>query len=346
MIARRVAALLVLLPLAAACSRARSAPPPPADAAVTEDQSVVARVNGTAITRKEMDERAKGTLERLRDEEYEARRSALDDLVTEKLLDAEAASRKVSRDELMRQEVEAKVPPPTKAEVADLYARNKDRVGGRSLAEVTPDIEKSIVQQRSAERAQSYLEEMRKKAQVQIVLVQPRTDVPIPADALTLGPPKAPVTLVEFSDYLCPFCQKAQTIVDEVLARNPDKVRFVHRDFLLGRPRSMAVARAAQCAADQGKFWDYRHHLLTGPGDWSDDDLLRRTASLGLDRNSFQACLASEKHDKAILDSSEEGTRLGVHSTPTFFVNGRRVRGVRTIDQLQEIIDSETQTGS
>src|SRR5437762_535282 len=124
MIARRMVALLALVPLAAACSRVRSAPPPAgADAG---GQTVVARVNGKAITNKEMDERAAGTLERLRDEEYEARRNALDELVTERLLDAEATTRKVSRDELMRQEVQAKVPPPTKAEVADLYARNKD----------------------------------------------------------------------------------------------------------------------------------------------------------------------------------------------------------------------------
>jgi protein-disulfide isomerase len=230
--------------------------------------------------------------------------------------------------------------------VADLYAKNKDRVGGRTLAQMTPDIEKSIVQQRSAERAESYVEELRKKSKVQIALVQPRSEVPIPADARTLGPAKAPVTIVEFSDYLCPYCQRAQSVVDEVLAHNTGKVRFVHRDFLLGRPRSMAVARAAQCAADQGKFWDYRHNLLTGPGDWSDEDLLKRTGTLGLDSASFKVCLGSDKHDRAILDSSEEGTRLGVHSTPTFFVNGRRVRGIRTADQLQEIIDSELGSGS
>ncbi len=337
-------ALVLPLALLAACSRVRSAPAPAA--AEGGDQAVVARVNGQGITKKEMDVRAASTLERLRDEEYEARRNALEELITERVLDGEAAAQKISRDELVRREVEAKVARPSPAEIADLYARNRDRVGGRSLAEMTPDIEKSVVQQRSAERAESYVDGLRKKAQVQIALVQPRSEVPIPADARSLGPATAPVTIVEFSDYLCPYCQKAQGIVDEVLARNSGKVRFVHRDFLLGRPRSMAVARAAQCAADQGKFWDYRHGLLVGPGDWSDQDLLRRAAPLGLDRGSFQACLSSDRHDRAILDSSEEGTRLGVHSTPTFFVNGRRVRGVRTVDQLQEIIDSEIKPGS
>jgi protein-disulfide isomerase len=343
MIARRVVAPILLLVAAAfaACSYARSAPPSDGGA----QAATVATILGRPITQKEVDARAQGTLQRLRDEEYEARLAALEDMITEKLVDAEAAARGISRDELMRMEVEAKVPPPTRAEVADLYQRNKDRVGGRTLAEVTPDIERSILQQRAAERTQAFLEELRGKGKVVVTLPQPRNDVPIPADARALGPEKAPVTMVEYSDYLCPYCQQAQRAVDEVLSRNPGKIRFVHRDFLLGRPRSMAVARSAHCAGDQGKFWEYRTGLMARPGDWSDQYLLATAAPLGLDRSSFEACLASDRHDKAILQSSEEGTQLGVQSTPTFFVNGRRVKGVRSPEQFQEIIDSELKAG-
>ena len=343
MIARRTFAALIPLVLTAACTGARTAPPARAESG--DPQAVVARIDGHAITQKEVDARAESTLQRLQDEEYEARRNALDEIVTERLIDAQAAAQGLSRDELLRREVEGKVAPPTKAEVKDLYDRNKDRVGGRSLAELAPEIERSILQSRSAERAQAYLAELRSKASLAITLPQPRSEVPIPADARVLGPSKAPVTIVEFSDYLCPYCQKAQSVVDEVLKRNGDKVRFVHRDFLLGRPRSMAVARAAQCAADQGKFWDYRRGLLESPGDWSDEDLLRRTASLGLDRAALQSCLTSDRHDKAILESSQDGNKLGVQSTPTFFINGRRMRGVRDAAAFQEIIDSELKAG-
>jgi protein-disulfide isomerase len=339
--------VVALLPLAlvasSACSRARSAPPSREEGG--DAQAVVARIDGHVVTQKEVDARAESSLQRLKDEEYEARRNALDELITERLMDAQATAQGISRDELLKREVDAKVAPPTKAEVKELYDRNRDRVGGRTLAELTPEIERSIVQQRSVDRAQAYLAELRGKAQIAVSLSQPRNEVPIPADARVLGPDKAPVTIVEFSDYLCPYCQKAQTVVDEVLARNQGKVRFVHRDFLLGRPRSMAVARAAQCAADQGKFWDYRRDLMEAPGDWSDEDLLRRTASLGLDRPSLQSCLSSDRHDKAILQSSEEGKQLGVQSTPTFFINGRRMRGARSAEQFQEIIDSELKAG-
>ncbi len=300
MIARRTVVALLPLALVAsgACSRARSAPPPSAEGG--DPQAVVARIDGHVITQKEVDARAQGSLQQIRDEEYEARHSALDELITERLMDAQATAQGISRDELMKREVDAKVQPPTKAEVQELYDRNKDRVGGRTLAELTPEIEHSILQQRSVDRAQAYLAELRGKAQVVVSLPQPRNEVQIPADARALGPEKAPVTIVEFSDYLCPFCQKAQSVVDE-----------------------------------------YRPNLLEAPGDWTDEDLLRRTASLGLDRAGLQACLSSDRHDKAILDSSEEGKALGVQSTPTFFINGRRLRGVRSADQFQEIIDSE-----
>ena len=337
----------VLLLASAGCSRARStasAPPPASSQA--DAQTVVARVDGQAITMKDLDARVAGEIQRLRDQEYEARRNALDEMVSEKLIDAQAAKQGLSRDEFLRREIDGKVKRPTPEEVARLYEQNKDRVGGRTLAQVTPDIEQSLMKQQVADRAQVFMAELRSRSKVEVTLPQPRADVPIPAEARTMGPERAPVTIVEFSDYLCPYCQRAQSVVDEVLGRNPGKVRFVHRDFLLGRPRSMAVARAAQCAADQGKFWEYRHGLLVGPGDWSDQDLIRRAEPLRIDRSSFQACLTSDKHDKAITASSEEGSRLGVNSTPTFFINGRRVTGVRTSQQFQEIIDSELRAGS
>ena len=346
MSARPFAALsvAVVAVLSAACSSARSAPPA-ANADGEAQTSSVATVDGKAISQKEVDARAQGALQRISDEAYDARHTALEEIITERLIDAQAAARGVSREELMRSEVEAKVARPSKAEIAEIYEQNKDRVGGRSLAELTPEIERSIMSQRAQDRVEAFLAELRSKGKVVVTLAQPRNDVPIPADARAVGPEKAPVTIVEYSDYLCPYCQKAQTVVDEVLAKNPGKVRFVHRDFLLGRPRSMPVARAAHCAGDQGKFWEYRNGLLESPGDWGDQYLLSRAAPIGLDRTSFQACLASDKHDKAILQSSEDGTKLGVQSTPTFFVNGRRVKGARTVEQFQEIIDAEVKAG-
>jgi protein-disulfide isomerase len=156
-----------------------------------------------------------------------------------------------------------------------------------------------------------------------------------------LGPADAPVTIVEFSDYLCPYCQKAEEVVAKVLDRYKGKVKFVHRDFLLGRPRSLPVAEAALCAGEQGKFWEFRHDLLSTTGDWSDQDLEGRAGRLGLKTPDFKTCLASERNERTVLESSEGGQQLGITGTPTYFVNGRRMTGVRSEQQFDEIIQAE-----
>jgi protein-disulfide isomerase len=332
------AALLLLAAVSPGCGPSAG---PGAGTATPGPRAVVAEVDGVPITADELDRHAAAELQRLRDQEYEARKNALEDLITQRLIKKEAAARGVSEQELMRLEVEEKVAHPAASEIQTVYDANRHRVGGRTRAEVEPQIVSSLVQQRTAERARAFTQALRDQAKVRIVLDQPRTELTIPAGTAVLGPPDAPVTIVEYSDYLCPYCQSAEAVVAKVLERYQGKVKFIHRDFLLGRPRSLAVARAAMCVGDQGKFWEYRHDLLSTPGDWSDQDLEGRAARMGLRLPEFRSCLASDRHDKAILASSEEGQKLGVSGTPTFFVNGRRMTGVRSEAQFEEIIQAE-----
>lgn len=339
------AALLLLAAVSSGCGPsagpgARTATPAKSGAAA-DPRAVVAEVDGVPITAEELDRHAAGELQRLRDQEYEVRKNALENLVTQRLIKKEAAERGVSEQELMRLEVEEKVAHPVASEIQEVYDANRHRVGGRTRAEVEPQIVSSLVQQRTVERARAFTQALRDQAKVRIVLDQPRTDVMIPAGTAVLGPPDAPVTIVEFSDYLCPYCQSAEAVVAKVLERYQGKVKFIHRDFLLGRPRSLAVARGALCAGEQGKFWEYRHDLLSSTGDWSDQDLEGRAARMGLRPGDFRSCLASDRHDKTILASSEEGQKLGVSGTPTFFVNGRRMTGVRSEQQFDEVIQAE-----
>ncbi len=330
------AALVLLAAVSTGCRPSDG--PKPASAA---PPAVVAEVNGAPITAEELDRYAAGELQRLRDQEYEIRKTALDDMINQRLINKEAAERGISEKELIRLEVDEKVAPPTPAEIQQLYDVNRDRVGGRTRAEVEPQIVSSVVRQRAAERARAFSQALRDQATVRITLDQPRTEVTIPAGTAVLGPPDAPVTIIEFSDYLCPYCQSAEAVVAKVLERYKGKVKFIHRDLLIGRPRSLAVARGAMCAGDQGQFWEYRHDLLTTPGDWSDRDLESRAARMGLKAADFRSCIASDRHDKTILASTEDGQKLGVNGTPTFFVNGRRMTGARSEQQFDEIIQAE-----
>jgi protein-disulfide isomerase len=302
---------------------------------------VVAQVGGASITLEEVDRRAAGKLQRLRNEEYDARRQALDEMIVERLFQKEAAERGVTQDALLKAEVDAKVTPPTAGDVKTVYEQNRAAAGTRTFADLAPVIERSLREHRLAERAAQFRDELKAKTGVKVTLDAPRVAVTVPADAPVLGPASAPVTIVEYLDYQCPYCHRAQGVVDEVLNRYPGKVRFVHRDFLLGKPRSLPAARAARCAGEQGKFWEYHRDLLLSAGDMGDEDLRTRAAAMGLDAGKFSACVASDRFDADIKRSTESGNALGIDATPTFFINGRRLQGALPPDQFAEVIDSE-----
>src|SRR5262249_7689366 len=158
----------------------------------------------------------------------------------------------------------------------------------------------------------------------------------------SLGEEKARVTVVEYLDYQWPYCKRAQSTVDELLKSYKGKIRFVHRDFpIQGHPRAFPAAQAARCAGEQGKFWDYHRGMLTSGLPLEDGDLRSLASGLGLKGDAFAQCLASGRFDTDIKASFQSGATLGVDSTPTFFINGRRLTGARPVAQFEEIIDEE-----
>jgi protein-disulfide isomerase len=192
-------------------------------------------------------------------------------------------------------------------------------------------------------RAAAFRRELVKKHGIKVLLEPPRYEASVPPDAPSLGAKDAPVTIVEFADYQCPFCHQAQLAVEDILKRYSGKVRFVHRDFPLDsiHPRAMPAARASRCAGEQGKFWEYHRGLLAAPGDFSDADLKRRAEALGLNLTSFSSCLVQPGGEKAVQASLEEGQKLGVSATPTFFVNGRRLVGAKSVPDFIDVIEDE-----
>jgi protein-disulfide isomerase len=331
---------LLSFALGFACSPsdgAKAAPPPAAPAS----DDVVAVVAGQSIKMSEVDQRAAGALQRLEQERFEARQQALDELVAERLLAREASTRGLTREALLKAEVVDKVPTPSAEHVRAIFEQSKDRLGGRTFAEVAPQIEQSLAQQARAEREADFYRELRTRAAVKVTLSPPRAALKVPADAPALGPADARVTIVGFLDYQCPYCHRSQAVVDKVVEQYKGKVRVVHQDFLLGRPRSLPAARAARCAGDQGRFWEYHRHLLTVGGDMSDEDLKARATALSLDSGRFASCLSSGAHDQAIQTAVAAGHDLGITGTPTFFVNGRRLEGARPLEDFQALVDAE-----
>ncbi len=166
----------------------------------------------------------------------------------------------------------------------------------------------------------------------------------IPTDGFpSLGPANAPITLVEFADFQCPFCREwEQQTYQPLLAAYPGKIRFVYRDFPLTsiHPNAMPAAEAAQCANEQGQFWPFHDKLFSG--DTLSDAVYQQYAQeLGLDMTKFNACLTAHKYASQIQADSDFAVNLGINSTPTFFINGLAVVGAQPIDAFKSVIDKE-----
>ncbi len=149
------------------------------------------------------------------------------------------------------------------------------------------------------------------------------------------------VTIVEFSDFQCPFCGRLAGSLDQLLADDPD-VRLVFKQFPLPmHPDAEPGARAALAAGAQGKYWEMHDLLFANPRRMTASDLEEHAKSLGLDLAKFKADMDSDELRKQVEDDMDQGRTLGVSSTPTFFVNGRQVTGAQPLEEIQKIVDEE-----
>jgi protein-disulfide isomerase len=180
-----------------------------------------------------------------------------------------------------------------------------------------------------------------------------RAETRVPTSGNVKGYPDAPVTVEEWADFQCPACRMFAEAVErrleeDLLARR--KAKLVYRNMAFLGPESVWAAEAARCAGDQGRFWEYHDKLFAeqageNRGTFSSDNLKRFASELGLDTGSFGGCLDSGKYREEVLSEVEEGRAQGVSSTPTLFVNGRKLEGVARYDELREIIESAAGEG-
>src|SRR6185295_9376207 len=179
--------------------------------------------------------------------------------------------------------------------------------------------------------------------EVRMLFDAPRHAIEVTADDPAIGPASAPVTLVEFSDFQCPFCQRVAPTLKQVKQKYGDKVRVVWKDFPLTQihPQAFKAGEAGHCAAEQGKFWEYHDQLFANQQALMPDDLKKYAAAVGMDGARFNSCLDMSKHAEVVRDGVAQGNRLGINSTPTVFVNGRRVSGAQPYEMFAAAIDEE-----
>ena len=316
---------------------------PAASAAASAGASpgdVVATVGGVGITMEELDKAAKSQLQKIETEIYQTKKRALDGLVEERLIEEAAKKKGMSAEKFVAEEIGSKVAAPSEEEMKALYDSSKDRLG-KSYDEVKGQIADYLNTNRRMRARADLIASLKEAADVKINLEPPRVIIDI-KDAPTLGEKGAKVTLVEFSDYQCPFCKRVRPSIWRLIDEYKGKMSYTFMDFPLSFHREAKKAHeAARCAGDQGKYYEFNRKIFDNQTKLGVDDLKKYAGDLKLNMADFDKCLSSDKHAALVDEFTKIGMNAGVTGTPAFFINGIMISGAQPYESFKEIIEAE-----
>ena len=303
--------------------------------------TVLATVNGSEIKQKQVDDAVAAQIYPLQQQLYAIRKAALENLIATKLLESEAGARGVSIEELRRQLTLGEI-NIARAQVEEAYQQNASFFASMSPDEARERLRMDLENQARMKNYRAGLEVLRKKWAVKVnfaapVFVSELDDGVSPAKGST----KPLVTIVEFSDFECPFCGAVQPVLKQVMQTYGNDVRLVFKHMPLeGHRNSLPAARAAYCAAEQDRFWQF-HDALFASGNLSAAVIDDIAVDLGLGVPKFQACLSSEQSRAAVIKDIETARLFHIESTPSFIVNGQLIKGALSFADFQKIIERE-----
>ncbi|MEP6960310.1 MAG: DsbA family protein [Nitrospirota bacterium] len=297
---------------------------------------VVASIGTRSITLREIEQTVALPLYQADQQRNQLLHQALQQLIDEELLKTEASRKGVTVSQLVADASQSEAI----ARLANLPAPVKQLSPGKARGGVA--LEAARDPQEQARLRQALLVALRRQSNIHIDLPTPEPPVlPVSTDGdPSVGPANAPITIVEFSDFQCPYCKLSVPLIKEILAKYPGTVKVVYRDYPgPNHPHAPQAAEAAQCAGDQGKFWEYHDRLFDrqAPGTgWNFTELAKE---IGLNQDAFATCLNTGRYREEVAKDLHDGFKLGVTSTPTFFINGRPLVGARPFAEFQAVID-------
>jgi len=314
---------------------------PTASAAPTADTpEVVAEVGGEPITMGDLMKFGGGEIVAAEVALHGARTQALDQLIMERLLEEEAAKHDMALDQWVSQEIDAKLNPPTEEEVQAFFQANQAGIRG-SLDEVRPKLEGYLRQQKGAELLRTLVTRLETEAGVVKHLAPYRIDVPNRNGPLW-GAEDAPVQIVEFSDFQCPYCTIGAETIRKVKDKYGDKVAVRFRHFPLPmHSEAPRAAEASECAREQGVFWEFHDALFAEQRAWTDDDYSTFAKKAGAKPKKLQECLESGRHAATVEADLEAGAAIGMGGTPGFYINGQVLSGAQPLEAFVALIDAE-----
>lgn len=299
-----------------------------ADAAFPD---VLATIGDKKITMADLRTRAGVNLDRI---DTQARlvkskiiEATLDSMLNERVVGEEARKQGKSVDDLVMAEAGIGV-NPTDADVAAWYKANPDRTGGRTLEQIAPQIADLLRGERKTEAAARLTERLNKERRVAVNFKPYRLEF-ANEGAPTLGKKGASVTLVEFSDFQCPFCNRFAPTLKRVEKEYGDKVYIVYRQYPIPslHPFALKAAEASLCANEQGKFWELHDLMFAEQTRLAVSDLKEKATRLGMDKKKFDTCMDNGRYVEQVQNDIQEASRIGVTGTPAVFINGVELKG-------------------
>jgi protein-disulfide isomerase len=343
----------ITLLAASACNRDSAAKSEPVQTSAANDTgtAVLATVGDQKITMVDIRDRAGDQLAQL-ETQYQVMKSkiigaALDSILREKTLTDEAKKSGKSVDEMIAAEAGPSGFEPSDAEIAAWYKDNPTRIGNRPLDQLRSQIA-DLLRKTKRQAAEQKLQDRLNAERKVTVAYQPFRLHFENAKAPTFGKADAPVTLVEFSDFQCPFCRAAAPALREVENKFGDKVHIVYRQFPIPslHPNAFKAAEASLCANEQGKFWEMHDVMFEDQTKLAVSDLKQTARKLGMDGKKFDACLDSGRYVEQVQNDQRDGQRVGVNGTPAIFINGVLVPGGSVpFSTLEAKIQQELQRG-
>jgi protein-disulfide isomerase len=308
--------------------------------------NVLATIGDEEITMADVRARVGDNLDqmeaRYRQTQYKLVNNTLQEILRERVLLAEAKRQGKTADQLVAAEIGGSL-EPSEVDIAAWYQENPSRTGGRALEQIKPQIADYLRNERQKQAVAKLEARLNEERKVSVRLEPYRLHLNN-AGAPSMGPENAPVTLVEFSDFDCPYCGRFHPTLKRLSEKFGDQLRIVYRQYPIINlhPNAFKAAEASLCANEQGKFWEMHDLMFQEQGRLSVAELKVKAGRIGLDQKRFDECLNTGRFTEQVQEDQKEGGRAGVTGTPALFVNGVIVEGgAVSLDVVAQAIEKE-----
>jgi protein-disulfide isomerase len=332
MFTRFTTALTICLPLLAVPAAIFGA-----DTSSANDPAI-ADINGKTIHVSDLEQKFPTPLFQARTTYYDTERKVLDQFIDQFLLEEQARKENLTVAQLLEKHVDSTIAKDPSDDALRVYYEGVDTT--ETFEALRPKIISAIHDRRVAKAKAAYALSLRNEAKVTLHLPAPRALLSM-TETPTRGPVNARVTLLEYADYECPYCQQIQPAVDKLEQEYKGTIAFVYKDFPLPMHANAAkAAEASQCARQQGKYWEY-HDILEKTKQLDPAALKNHARTLKLDTAAFDKCVDNGEMADVVKATGSEADKMQLQGTPTFFVNGRYVSGSVSYDKLRGVIEEE-----